>query len=223
MAPDSITLTRRLVLLALLVGGVVFVFASGLHHEFDAKTLGEWVERAGWLGPVVYLALFGLQAFGLPGLLLMLAAIAVWPPWLAFLLSWAGAVISGCAGFLFARSIGREWVAGRLPERMRRFEQQVVERGLRTVIVFRLAFFLTPPAHWALGLSPVSFGTFVLGSAIGFLPGIALYTLAGGAILEWYEGRSAQFGLHAVGLLVVVALGWWLWRRVHRPGINSPT
>ena len=216
-------MTKRLVLLALLVAGGVLVFATGLHRHLEVESLRGLMERAGWLGPVVFLALFGLQPFGLPGILLMLAAIAVWPQWLAFLLSWAGAVIAGCVGYLFARTIGREWVAARLPERLRRFEQQVVERGLRTVIVCRLLFFLTPPAHWALGLSPVGFGTFVLGSAIGFLPGVAVWTLAGGTVLEWYEGRGPQFGLQVLGLLVLAALGWWLWRRVRRAGINAST
>lgn len=216
-------MTKRLVLLALPVTALIGLFATGLHREVDAESLGRLVESAGWAGPALFILLFGLQGLGVPALLYLGIAIALWPPWLAFAFCWAGSLVAGCVGFAYARGVGRDWIAERLPERMRRFESQIVERSLRTVIVFRLLFFLATPAHWALGLSPVGFGPFLLGSAIGLLPGIALYTLAGSAILEWYEGRGTQLAVHSVALLVIGALAFWLWRRVRGPGINEPT
>lgn len=215
-------MTKRLVLLALLAVAVAAFFASGLHRHVDVESLRGLLQRSGAWGRVIFVLLFPATAFGVPGLLFILSAIALWPPWQAFLLCWTGAVLAAVVGFAYARTIGRDLIAERLPERMRRFEAQVVERGLRTVIVIRLLFYISPPAHWALGLSPVGFGTYLLGTAIGLAPGVALWTFASGSVAAWYAGRATRFWLDLTGLLVIGGLGYALWRRARRAPVAPP-
>lgn len=196
----------RLLLLALLPAGVALYLWSGL--ELEVGTLRRVVRDAGLFGPAVFVLLFVLQAFGVPGFIFILTAVALWPPWEAILWLWLGALVAGTTGFLYARYIGREWIAERLPERMRRFEARVVEHGVRTVIGFRLAFFLLAPSHWALGLSPVSFRAMLLGSALGFLPWVVGVTLVGGQAAGWLaEQPPVLWLLLAAGFL----LGTLLW------------
>ena len=64
---------------------------------------------------------------------ILLTAVAVWPPWLAFLLNWCGAVGAGVVGFAFARTVGRDWVARRLPARLAGLDDRIQKRGLATV------------------------------------------------------------------------------------------
>ena len=145
----------RILLLVLLVGAGVVAWFTGLHEQLEVERLRELLARTGFWGPLLFVLLFGLEGVGVPGILFMMTAVALWPPWLAFLLNWLGAIMAGIVGFAYARYVGRDWVAARLPARMRRFEARVVEHSVQTVIVIRLLFFLAPPAHWALGLSPV--------------------------------------------------------------------
>ena len=180
-------MTKKLALLALLAAIVAVTWYTGV---FDAFRETERVKALllGWgaWGWVVYVVCFALlEPFGVPGILFVVPAGLIWPKPVAFGLSLLGSLLAGTLGFGFARFLARDWVERRLPMRFRRFDDVLARRGLATVIAIRLMFFLAPPAHWVLGLSNVSFRTFLVGSAIGFVPGIATLTFAGGSLFEW--------------------------------------
>ena len=200
-------MAKRVFLLLLLIGIGIGVYASGLHEQITVESVREWVASAGVLGPVLFVLLFSLEGVGVPGLIFMLTAIVVWPPWFAFLMNWLGALAAGIVGFGYARYVGRDWVAEHLPDRIRRFEAAVMQRSIRTVIVIRLLFFLAPPAHWALGLSPVSFRDFMIGSAVGFVPAMLLFSLVGAPVFEWVRQDSGAIWVVGGVAILLGALG----------------
>jgi uncharacterized membrane protein YdjX (TVP38/TMEM64 family) len=197
----------RIGALLVIVVAAFAAYASGLLERLQPEALRDLLVDSGAWGPLVFIALFsGLGPFGVPGAIFLLTAVAVWPPWTAFLFCWLGGMGAGIVGFGFARTIGRDWVARQLPHRLRQFEVRLAERGLRTVIMVRLLFFLFAPSHWMLGLSPVKLGPFLLGSAIGFLPWTAVWVLAGeGAILAMRD-QPPEVWLGIVGLVLLVLL-----------------
>ena len=210
----------RILLLGLLVGSAVLAWATGVHEQLEVETLRDLVAGAGFWGPLLFVLLFGLEGIGVPGILFMVTAIALWPPWIAFLLNWLGAITAGMVGFAYARYVGRDWVAAHLPARMRRFETRVVERGVQTVILVRLLFFLAPPAHWALGLSPVRFRSFVIGSAIGFVPGMLLVSFAGRPVFEWLSRQPRETWMALAALFLLGVAAWWLLTRRRAPAVD---
>ncbi len=200
---------HKFLLAALITGAALIAYGFDLHHRLEPEALRGMIADSGAWGPVLFVALFSLlEAFGVPGLLFMLTAVLVWPLWMAFLLNLAGAVGAGTVGFVFARTFGREWVAGRLPEPMRRLEKRVEKNGFMTVVWFRLLFFLAFPAHWALGLSPVRFPVFLIGSVVGFVPGIAATTFLGDGAVTWLRGQPFETWITGVALLLLVFLIW---------------
>jgi uncharacterized membrane protein YdjX (TVP38/TMEM64 family) len=214
---------RSLVLAALLVA-LLAAFWLALPDALARDRLRELVAGAGPWGPLLFVVLFSLlEALGVPGLVFIGLAIAVWEPWRAFLLIWAGSVGAGCVGFAFARTIGRGFVVAHLPERFRRFDARLATSGLRYVIAVRIFFYLATPAHWLLGLSGVPFGTALLGSAIGFVPGAALWAFGGGAVFEWVGRQPAAVwaALAAFAALAVAARA--AWRRRRASPAESPT
>jgi uncharacterized membrane protein YdjX (TVP38/TMEM64 family) len=208
---------KPILFVVLLVGGIGTAWASGLLQNVTLDTVRNLVQEAGWWGPVLLIALFGLEGLGVvPAFPFLLTAAAVWPPAEAFVINMIGALWASLVGFFYARSLAREFIASRLPERMRRFERRVAERAIPTVIGIRLMFFLAPYAHWALGLSPVSLRAYLVGTAIGFLPWVIAFTFFGAATIEWGNQQTREFWLAsaavaAVGLAVVIA-----WRRVRK-------
>lgn len=201
---------KRILLLGLVVASALVAYATGLHEQLSVGNLRALVERAGLWGPVLFVLLFGLEGLGLPGIVFMMTAIAVWPPWEAFVWCWLGAQLAGVVGFAFARGVGREWIAARLPARVRRFEGHVVERGVQTVILVRVLFFLAPYAHWALGLSPVRVRDFLLGSAIGFAPAMLVVCLTGAAAFGWLAAQPRELWMVLGAAFLVGALLWRL-------------
>jgi len=148
---------NRLILLALILGIVALAYYSGLFQYLAPDRLRELLTEAGPWGPILVVTMFTvLEPFGTPGAIFMVAAATVWPFWTAFAINWIGASGAGMFGFTFARYLGRDWVEDRMPERLRKWDERLSERGLPVVIAFRLMFFLNPASHWALGLSRVS-------------------------------------------------------------------
>lgn len=198
---------HRVAIAGALVAALAAAYGFGFFDEITAERLRTTVESSGIWGPVVFLLLFALlEPFGVFGVVFVVPATLVWPLPLAIGLSWLGALGAGTVGFFFARTLAREWVQARLPARFRRFEARLEKHATVTVMLVRFAFFLAPPAHWALGLSRVRFAPFLVGSAIGFLPGILVLALAGrgiaAAVGKW-QGW-AWFGV----FLGVLALVW---------------
>jgi uncharacterized membrane protein YdjX (TVP38/TMEM64 family) len=166
---------------------------------------------------VYVLAFAVLEPIGVPGAVFVVPASLVWPAWLAIALSVAGAVLAGLVSYVFARWVAYDFLRARLPERLRRWTREAEKRPLRTVILVRLVFFLAAPAHWALGVSGVRVGPLLLGSAIGFVPGMAALVLLGRGFVAWAREQDPLLWL----ALAVVGLAGWLayaaWFRARSP------
>jgi uncharacterized membrane protein YdjX (TVP38/TMEM64 family) len=207
----------RLILLSLVLGIAAIGYFGGLFQYLAPDRLRELLTEAGVWGPVVVVVMFTvLEPFFTPGAIFILAAATLWPFWLAFLVNWLGATGAGMFGFAFARYLGRDWVEGRMPERLRRWDNRLSEKGLPVVILFRLIFFLNPASHWALGLSRVPFSTALAGTAIGFAPTIALWTYFGAEILEWFGSQSAGTWI-AVAVAIAAIIVFRVYRRRGTP------
>lgn len=127
----------------------------------SADGLRSHVSEAGAFGPLLFLALFaGLEFVGLPAILFVLSASVLWPRPQAILLSWVGAMSAALLTFAFTRWVAREWVATRLPDRLRRYDALIATGDWRPVAVVRHLFFMSPPADWLLGASSVRIGPF---------------------------------------------------------------
>jgi len=209
---------KKSVIIGLLAGLVLLGWASGLLGQINLETVRQTVEHAGAFGPLLFILLFGLEGIGVPGIVFMLTAVAIWPPELAFFYNWIGAQFAGLVGFGYARWIGRDWVEKHLPDRFRKYQARLTENGLTAVILVRLIFFIVPPAHWLLGLSSISLRTYLLGTAVGLLPGMFLISYGGGHALEWLLGQS-KVALSIIVVVGLVALGvTWFLRRTRKRG-----
>ena len=183
---------NRLILIALILGLATFAYFTGLYQYLAPDRLREFLTEAGLWGPVIIVVLFALlEPFGTPGAVFILAAATLWPFWLALTVNWIGATGAGMIGFAFARYFGRDWVEGRMPERLRKWDERLSHKGLSAVVLFRLFFFLNPASHWALGLSRVPASTAFFGTVIGFGPPIVLWTYFGSQILDWFKAQTA--------------------------------
>ena len=179
----------RFVLGLAILGGVIALLLSGVIEDLSPAAIRGYLLDSGAWGPALFLLAFAaLQPFGLSAHVFIVGAALVWPPLLALSLSWAGAVLAGCASFWFARFMGREWVQARLPERVRRYDERLATRGFETVLVMRLLLFTFGPMQLMFGVSRLRFVPFLLASAIGLLPMIAVESFVGAGVVDWLFG-----------------------------------
>lgn len=169
-----------------LLGVVVALLLSDVHRSLSPSGIREWLLSSEPWGPLLFLLAFALlQPFGLSAHVFIVGASLVWPPFVAMGLSLAGALLASTFAFWFARWMGREWVQSKLPARLHRWDERLATQGFRTVLVMRLLLFTFGPMQLMLGVSKVRFVPFLVASALGMLPIIALESFVGAGLVEW--------------------------------------
>ena len=171
------------VLLALFVAG----YALGLDDWLDAERVRTLVERAGAWGVVLFVALWVVgTTMYVPSFAFIAVAALVWGPLLGGAVSYGASLLTVSLGFGVVRRVGGTALAAIERPWVRRMLAHVGEHPIRTVMVMRLTpLFLAPYLTYALALTPMRYRDFLIGSAIGVAPGIALIASGAGALLSW--------------------------------------
>ncbi len=191
-----------------LVAGIlalgVAAYAGGLLSYLHPDSLRSTLSDAGAWGPGLFLLGFALgEMFAVPSDLFIIAAGLAWPLWLALPIAWFGSVLSALGVFLLSRYVAREFVQARLPERLRVVDSQLERGGVLAVALIRLGAFLAPWTHPALALSSVTARAYVIGTALGVLPGVIGLVLFGDVVTRWFDSIPGWIWLVLVVLIVV--------------------
>jgi uncharacterized membrane protein YdjX (TVP38/TMEM64 family) len=196
---------------ALALGGLAVVVAAAAAVVLSggapsARRVEELFVESGPWGPVVFVVSIVLvQPLGVPGIVWMAPAGLIWPIPVAIALSWLGNMGASSVGFAFARWMGRDWVAARIPPRLVALDTRLGHRGVAPVVGLRILTGGLAPADWLLGLSSVRWRTFLAGTAIGMVPGVTMAVVAGGGVLGWALDQPPWL-LGVLGVLAVMGL-----------------
>ncbi len=193
---------RPALLALLLAAGTAVVLTVGVPPVEEIRA---WVEAAGWAAPVAFVVLYAaLTLTPAPATVLSIAAGLLFGVAGGLAVVLTGALASAIGAFGLSRTLGRGAVERVDSERLRRLDGMLRRRGLLAVIGVRLVPLLPFTAlNYACGLTAVRVRDYVLGTAVGILPGAAAYVTVGayGA-----QPGSAPF-LIALGGLVVLTVG----------------
>lgn len=199
----------------LVLGGLASAYASGLFDQLqDPARAAQRIQDLGIWGGLAFVAVYTLvQPFGIPGTVFVMAAPLIWPWPVAFGLSMLGTLGASSVGFLFARFVARDWIAQRVPERLRRYEEALEKRAFVTVVSLRLIFWMPPMLHAFFGVSRVRFWTHLWGSALGYLLPLFLMSFFGQQVFDWIKELSPSTWAALGVSFAVLVLTAWMWRR----------
>lgn len=181
----------------------------------------QWIERMGPAGYAVFALtyLVGTLLLFPSGLLAIAAGIAfgVW----AIVLVFFSAIIVAVIAFWIGRKLGREKFEkhAATKSRLAKLEDAISEGGVKTVILVRLAL-LVPfnLSNYLFGVTKTPCLPYVIGTAIGILPGTVIHVYLGHigqrTLSGQQEVRPAEYILVGVGLLATLVLGIHLKRRM---------
>ncbi|MGI8661128.1 MAG: TVP38/TMEM64 family protein [Thermoleophilaceae bacterium] len=210
---------RLATLAALLVGVSAALILSG--GGLSQARLEGWIGRPSVPGAVVYVVLYAaLTVLLFPGVVITAAGGALFGAPLGTALTLVGATAGATAAFRLGRRLGRadvERIAGR---RIGALDEWLGRRGLLAVLYVRL-FPLFPfnALNYAAGVTALATRDYVLGTAIGIVPGTFAYSALGSSL---DDPTSPEF-LGAVGLVVVLAvIAPFLSRRLRAGGRDVP-
>ena len=208
---------------------VLLAWRFGIFAVFaDAEHMKATLLEMGTLGYVAYLGVFALlQPVGVPGMALTIGASYVWPKPIAFALSLIGSLLASTTGFLFARFVARDWVAASLPPRFRGYDERIAKNGFATAFVLRLIFVMNPFLHGLFGISKIRYRSYILGSALGYIPPLIICVWASAwaiEVLKTSEPRQyLPIVLGVVVLGVAIRLVFWWRKRARGAGREDAT
>lgn len=205
----------RIALVLVVAAGLVAAWRLGVLQRFaDPASLRASLLGLGPWGYLVFvLAYAALQPFGVPGTVFIMAAPLIWAWPVAFALSMAGTMAASVVGFSFARFVARDWIAPRIPERFRRYDEALGRRAFVTVFTLRLIFWMPPLLHAFFGVSRVRFATHFWGSLFGYVIPLLLVSYFGQRVFDAMRGVSTEAWVLGGVTAAVIALGAWAWRR----------
>ena len=203
----------------LLLGVVLLAGLIVLGRRLGAYVpqFAQWVNSLGVWGPFVFILGYIVAAVAfVPGVLLTLAAGAIWGIFPGVLYVFIAAALGSTAAFLVARYLARAVIERRVAgnTRFAALDRAVGNQGRKLVFLLRLSpVFPFNILNYALGLTSVRFVDYVVAS-IGMLPGTFLYVYYGkliGDLAALAGGAAAEKGTEyylflAVGLFATLVV-----------------
>ena len=211
---------RLAALVAVLVG---LVAAAALVGVTDADALRADVAGLGPLGPVVFVLLYAaVTLLPLPKNVITAVAGLLFGLVEGVLLVLPGAVLGALAAFGLGRWLGRDAVERFTGTRVARVDALLARRGLVAILVSRLVPVLPfTGINYAAGLTAIRLRDFVLGTAVGIVPGTVAYVALG----AYGTSPTSWPFVAAIAALLVLSLGgaWLASRRRRAPSSQRPS
>ena len=97
------------------------------------------------------------------------------------------------AAFFIGRTLGREFAASLIGNRLRKYDDSIEKNGFATVLYLRLLYFPFTPMNFGMGLTKVRFRDYFVGTGLGIIIGTFIYTFFVGTLREiWGSGQWSR-------------------------------
>ena len=187
-------LLKALALVAFVVAAIGVVRFTPVKGYLTAEVLGQILEAAGFWAPVLFILVYtaGICLF-VPGTLLTAIGAAIFGAYLGFVYVWVGAMLGASAAFWIGRTLGREFAASLIGDRLKKYDEAIERNGFATVLYLRLIYFPFTPMNFGMGLTRVRFRDYFFGTGLGIIVGTFIFTFFVGTVKEvWVSGNWAD-------------------------------
>ncbi len=211
--PRNRGLIRLAILVAVIAGAYLLADRLGLLAYADPTKLGEAVRAARelpWAAPAFVLTYAIVASLGLPGTPLTLAGGAIFGAAAGTGLNWLGATLGATGAFFLARTLGGETLRQLLGKRASALDSLSGSKAFLPLLRLRLIPIVPFNAlNFGAGLAGVRPSTYIASTALGIVPGTAIYTYFADSLLAGVDGaRAAAFTQVAIAAALLIALSF---------------
>jgi uncharacterized membrane protein YdjX (TVP38/TMEM64 family) len=185
---------KAIIFAAFIIGTIFLIRFTPVKNYLMAEVLGRFLEGAGLWAPVVYMAIYavGVCLF-LPGTLLTGLGAAIFGAYWGFLYVWIGAMIGASGAFFIGRTLGRDFAASLIGDKLKKYDDAIERNGFATVLYLRLVYFPFTPMNFGMGLTKVRFRDYVAGTGLGIIVGTFIFTFFIGTLKDvWASGNWGE-------------------------------
>lgn len=187
-------IVKAAVLVAFVLGAIALVRFTPVKGYLTAEALGSFLDKAGIWASLVFMAVYavGVCLF-VPGTLLTGLGAAIFGPYWGFVYVWVGAMLGASGAFWIGRTLGREFAASLIGDKLKKYDDAIERNGFATVLYLRLVYFPFTPMNFGMGLTKVRFWDYLFGTGLGIIVGTFVFTFFIGTLKEvWASGNWAQ-------------------------------
>lgn len=185
---------KALIFIAFIIGAIALVRLTPIKGYLTADALGRFLDAAGFWAPLIFMVVYtvGVCLF-IPGTLLTGLGAAIFGAYWGFLYVWVGAMFGASAAFWIGRTLGREFAASLIGDKLRRYDDAIERNGFATVLYLRLVYFPFTPMNFGMGLTKVHFWDYFFGTGLGIIVGTFVFTFFIGTLKDvWASGNWGE-------------------------------
>src|SRR4030042_3911840 len=182
---------KALVFVVFIIAAITIIRFTPVKEFFTQTALSNFLETAGMWAPLFFIFVYavGVCLF-VPGTLLTALGAAIFGSYWGFLYVWIGGMVGSSAAFWIGRTLGREFAASAIGDRLRKYDDAVERNGFATVLYLRLVYFPFTPMNFGMGLTKAKFRDYLWGTGLGILAGTFIFTFFVGTVKEvWASGQ----------------------------------
>ena len=194
MAAKRKSIIKLMLLIVFIIGAILLVRFTPIKSYLTPEAMGSFLDRAGLWAPAIFIFIYaaGVCLF-VPGTLLTGLGAAIFGPYWGFLWVWIGAMLGAAAAFFIGRTLGREFAASLIGDRLKKYDDGIERNGFATVLYLRLVYFPFTPMNFGMGLTKVRFWDYIAGTGLGIIVGTFIFTFFIGTLKEvWASGNWGE-------------------------------
>lgn len=187
-------IVKAFVLVAFVIGAIALVRFTPVKEYLTAEALGRFLEAVGFWAPLVFMLVYTLGVcLFIPGTLLTGLGAAIFGAYWGFLYVWVGAMLGASGAFWIGRTLGREFAASLIGNKLKKYDEAIGRNGFATVLYLRLVYFPFTPMNFGMGLTKVRFWDYFFGTGLGIIVGTFIFTFFIGTVKEvWASGNWGE-------------------------------
>jgi uncharacterized membrane protein YdjX (TVP38/TMEM64 family) len=214
------------------IAGVLLILLA-LAAAWRWSPLSEWIDSenlAAWAReirghPMSFLGVLGAYVIGgvimIPITLLVGVTAMVFAPTWGALYAWSGCLLNAWVTYLMGSGLGKQTVRKLAGQRLNRMSRQLAKQGILSVAIMRNI----PIAPFTIvniiaGASHIKLKDYLIGTAVGMLPGILAITIFADRLLHAIQNPDWINALIAAVLAIALIVGSW-WTKKRLAGGNS--
>ena len=194
MARKSKPVIKIIILVIFIVGAILLVRFTPIKSYLTPEAMGSFLDEMGFWAPAVFVCFYaaGVCLF-IPGTLLTGLGAAIFGPYYGFLWVWFGAMLGAAAAFFIGRTLGREFAASLIGDKLKKYDDGIERNGFATVLYLRLVYFPFTPMNFGMGLTKVRFWDYIAGTGLGIIVGTFIFTFFIGTLKDvWVSGNWGE-------------------------------
>ena len=194
MAGKGRPLIKLIFLAIFIIGAILLVRLTPIKSYLTPEAMGSFLDEMGFWAPMVFILLYAAGAcLFIPGTLLTGLGAAIFGPYWGFLWVWIGAMLGAGAAFFIGRTLGREFAASLIGDKLKKYDDGIERNGFATVLYLRLVYFPFTPMNFGMGLTKVRFWDYIAGTGLGIIVGTFIFTFFIGTLKNvWASGNWGE-------------------------------